>query len=1373
MLSTFISKVFIGAVVGYTTNDMAIQMLFRKRFGLGGIFLKTTDEFILNISQVVERDILNHRTLHDQLNSQGFEAEIEKTVRRYLEEQLYQSIPTDFRLGQVPGIEQSVAQLLATFRAALPAAIEPLMGRLIRDLHMGDILSPPQLAQLSSFVTGLLLQKLDETDFVQRFVRQLYEELQNQTPADVLTPDLVEEIGLHVAYVSDVLHQSLLQNHTQDLDVLLEALYDQLHIPDQIREIAQRIGAQQFEQILGRTTIEAILGQLLNDTRQIIRSERGEAMLSDFSDLIIETLAAEEKTIFDLLSSDIQQNIRTFFKEQFPPILDRIIDWLYSKQDTLETLIDESFGRNVDNRFKVWLVETFIGSVSQSANIVERLVDIIRNYRQNPERIARQITQQIIGYLSEQSIGTIVSNLRDQRVLVRLSTLLQKNVGDALERLEVKHFEPLFQKKLVDFFPLDQVVHLVDQNIRLLIERQLKERFLYSRRAALLLASSLQNRLWQVSNRGIGTGITPNQVQIWSSQLDTWVLDLGQHQRPMMEELLREQVGKPLMVRPWSSIVSVDQISNFGSFVIEGVEGYLQRGFDKRKNNQIHTYVRVLNRIPDLHARLGEILRVALLENLEPILQGRIQTLVQSNLHRQSTAQIRDMVEKFMGQELKPITRLGALFGGMAGGALFYLPNFQNVVAKWGIPAIAYGLTGLGTNWIALRMIFRPYTRKYLPLGRRKKLPLPLTPGVVVRRQAKFANKMGDFVSDKLMNAEGLQDSFGDKKEEIREMLVRLIQKDDYALVEQFVHRHKEPLADKVVDTSFRFLQENKDKIKQRLQQAVDRFQDHTLAGADTAFLEEQLLQYLRRPQTLEYLHQQLMRYWATWKQVPESLHELLPDEVQDRFVQFLSRYLQQEGQELIKQFDDPIFIQAILDDINQQIARYGNNSLNSILRPEQAQNIQQQFAQYIYQEINHPRLKAQLLQLVMERVNTELTPQKTIGDLFGGELLRFIERNLDFIIQKIFESAIVWMKNNSELLADRIYERAFTEQKAALLYKDTIRKTVLELINEGVPAFITQENTSIRSLIGEEINRLGTFKIEIFNIRFEEDYLRVVIDQLIGHPRSKESVQQLTVALLRETFSLPLRELLPLDNLSEISDFQNFIREEIRNGGHALGRSLSQSDLSKSIETFLHTVIGDVLKQISPQLLLEDFSSVRVSESLQKVLHLLAHCEAFQTQVRQLVFRILEVIKGQPLGVLLSVPLLQNDLGVLLDRLLDEEDKNGQLRASLRVLILQNIAALPQNISLETKDYLAQTLAQSALDALGHRLPDLLGSVDIHTIVVEELNRMSPENLEFLFKGFAKKYLDELVRYGFGFGLVFGMGLDALLSFLLDNFKK
>jgi hypothetical protein len=39
----------------------------------------------------------------------------------------------------------------------------------------------------------------------------------------------------------------------------------------------------------------------------------------------------------------------------------------------------------------------------------------------------------------------------------------------------------------------------------------------------------------------------------------------------------------------------------------------------------------------------------------------------------------------------------------------------------------------------------------------------------------------------------------------------------------------------------------------------------------------------------------------------------------------------------------------------------------------------------------------------------------------------------------------------------------------------------------------------------------------------------------------------------------------------------------------------------------------------------------------------------------------------------------------------------------------------------------------------------------------------MPPHDIEELFNSFAKKYFDELVNYGFGFGIIFGLLTDLL----------
>lgn len=61
---------------------------------------------------------------------------------------------------------------------------------------------------------------------------------------------------------------------------------------------------------------------------------------------------------------------------------------------------------------------------------------------------------------------------------------------------------------------------------------------------------------------------------------------------------------------------------------------------------------------------------------------------------------------------------------------------------------------GLFTNWLAIVMLFRPH-REVRLFGKR----VPLTPGLVPRRQEELAEKLGEVVDEELLDAEGLAKS--------------------------------------------------------------------------------------------------------------------------------------------------------------------------------------------------------------------------------------------------------------------------------------------------------------------------------------------------------------------------------------------------------------------------------------------------------------------------------------------------------------------------------------------------------------------------------------------------------------------------------------
>ena len=77
----------------------------------------------------------------------------------------------------------------------------------------------------------------------------------------------------------------------------------------------------------------------------------------------------------------------------------------------------------------------------------------------------------------------------------------------------------------------------------------------------------------------------------------------------------------------------------------------------------------------------------------------------------------------------------------------------QTIILNWVLPLVWGGTIGYLTNALAIRMLFRPLSRKYL-FG----IPVPLTPGIIPRRRAELARSIGRMVSRELLSAETLRE---------------------------------------------------------------------------------------------------------------------------------------------------------------------------------------------------------------------------------------------------------------------------------------------------------------------------------------------------------------------------------------------------------------------------------------------------------------------------------------------------------------------------------------------------------------------------------------------------------------------------------------
>lgn len=164
----------------------------------------------------------------------------------------------------------------------------------------------------------------------------------------------------------------------------------------------------------------------------------------------------------------------------------------------------------------------------------------------------------------------------------------------------------------------------------------------------------------------------------------------------------------------------------------------------------------------------------------------------------------------------------------------------------WLIPPLLGALIGYVTNYIAIRMLFRPL-RPWRFLG----LRIPLTPGIIPAKRGELAGKMGEMVGDHLLTADDVGRAFA-KDSVQRELRLAVTDKLGYfldrelgpletLLPDRFRKRFRELVAllrGKLVKLVFDYLQS--DPFEQKLHAYLQRQGDQLLSRDLASFLTPQ-----------------------------------------------------------------------------------------------------------------------------------------------------------------------------------------------------------------------------------------------------------------------------------------------------------------------------------------------------------------------------------------------------------------------------------------------------------------------------------------------------------------------------------------------------
>jgi len=222
------------------------------------------------------------------------------------------------------------------------------------------------------------------------------------------------------------------------------------------------------------------------------------------------------------------------------------------------------------------------------------------------------------------------------------------------------------------------------------------------------------------------------------------------------------------------------------------------------------------------------------------------------------------------------------------------------------LPILVGAVIGYFTNFLAIKMLFRP--RHEVKIG---KFRVPFTPGIIPKNQPRLANAIGNAVGGHLLNEETLRASFeknGTKDKLVKKVATSLYESD--ACLGDFFSKD-----------------ENHGELIQRFSDAMAKS------------VSEKILQMEFKP-IIAQIGKEAMADFLNHKIGSMILNEERQDAIYERIAQALHKYLEENGEEIIR------------NAISQNVANLEEKPIREIVQAGTSQEGLEQLISYVVDQV-------------------------------------------------------------------------------------------------------------------------------------------------------------------------------------------------------------------------------------------------------------------------------------------------------------------------------------------------------------------------------------------------------------------------------------
>ena len=394
-----------GGVAGYITNKYAVNMLFKEYtpLKLGGVVKKNKEKFIDEISTLVEKDIINGKTLKEHIHGEEFKKQLDVTVEEFWNSGLKEAF-NNVKIKDISYFEESKESIMEFTEAKMKLISDKLLKNIVDNIEITEILSAKHIVYITDIVYEEILKYIKSDDKVSILLKDIYHQNNNLILKDIINEDVKIKIESII---------NSLENIFDDEEKLLNILgkiYEAIDIDEIINSLFKTIASNTLNDYFSPVEKKQISSALFAKGCTFINSDKGTDSLKNILNEIIKIAKELDFTLYELLPEESAINLSRFIEEITIKVIPSISQWIRFNKNEVNEIIEESIDESIegmDGSIKRIIVqkvrESLFSDISEKASVVDKIISYIDKYEMNEESV-KKISQEIITYLKSNKV---------------------------------------------------------------------------------------------------------------------------------------------------------------------------------------------------------------------------------------------------------------------------------------------------------------------------------------------------------------------------------------------------------------------------------------------------------------------------------------------------------------------------------------------------------------------------------------------------------------------------------------------------------------------------------------------------------------------------------------------------------------------------------------------------------------------------------------------------------------------------------------------------------------------------------------------------------------------------------------------------------